>query len=175
MIVDLAALRLGKTPLLVKRSFSKDDFRLKDETVELAGPVHVDLRVEVVDERVRVAGNLSASLILTCCRCACSFNWKADKAFAVEYWPDRTEDEGEIELGYDDLNVGFYSGDHFDLKEAILEQVLIDISMNPVCKEDCRGLCEKCGADLNQEQCSCGKDEVDPRFEALKAIKDRAN
>ena len=171
MVIDLAALRLGKTPLAVKRSFNKDDFSIEDETIELGGPVQVELNVSASDERVRVEGRVSGELVLTCCRGACSFTQLADKVFSVEYWPDRAEEEGEIELDYDDLDVGFYSGDQFDLKEVILEQMLIDIPMNPICKEDCKGLCDRCGADLNQEECTCDKDPVDPRFQALKAWK----
>lgn len=172
MIIDLAALKQSKTPLLVKRSFDKDDFGFEDETVELGEPVQVDLRVTALDERVRVEGAIKTGLVLTCSRCACRFSWDTDKAFALEYWPDTT-DEGEIELDYEDLDVGFYLGDKFDLSEVILEQMLIDIPMNPLCKENCRGLCESCGADLNYEECTCGEDKVDSRFEALLEIRDR--
>lgn len=172
MIIDLAALRSSKTPLLVKCSFDKDDFGFEDETVELGEPVPVDLRVTVQDERVRVAGALKTGLVLTCSRCACRFSLNIDKDFAVEYWPDTT-DEGEIELDFEDLGVGFYLGDKFDLREVILEQMLIDIPMNPVCKDDCRGLCESCGADLNCEECTCGGEKVDSRLEALLELRDR--
>lgn len=173
MIIDLAALRLSKAPLLVNRSFKKDDFEFEDETMELRGPVQADLRVTVSDERFQVQGTVAAGLTLTCCRCACRFSWDTEKSFAVEYWPDKTEEDDEIELDYDDLDVGFYVGDKFDLREVILEQMLIDIPMKPVCKEECKGLCERCGADLNYEECTCKESRIDPRFEALRVIKDR--
>lgn len=173
MIVDLAALRLGKTPLHVISSFIGDDLGFEDKTIELREPVQVDLRVTAMDERVRVEGFLKAGLSLTCCRCTCRFSWDTEKDFTVEYWPDKTGEESEIELDYHDLNVGFYWGDKFDLNEVILEQVLIDIPMNPICKDDCKGLCEKCGADRNCGECTCGEDKVNPRCEALREIKDR--
>ncbi len=172
MIVDLAALKLGNTPFLVNRSFGKDDFEFEDETVELSESVQVDLRLTALDERIRVEGTLAAELILTCSRCACRFPWKTDKNFAVEYWPDTTE-ENEVELDFEDLDIGFYLGDKFDLREVVLEQMLIDIPMNPICKDDCRGLCGTCGADLNFEVCACGEEKGDPRFEALRELKDR--
>jgi uncharacterized protein len=172
LIIDLAALRQSKTPLLVKSAFAKDDFGFEDETVELVEPVQVDLRVSTLDERVRVEGSIKTVLVLTCSRCACRFSWDTDQDFALEYWPDTT-DEGEVELDYEDLDVGFYLGDKFDLSEVILEQILIDIPMNPLCKDDCRGLCESCGADLNCEECTCGEEKVDSRFEALLEIRNR--
>ena len=174
MVIDLAALRLGKKPLAVERSFDRDDFQIKDETIELGGPVQVELNVSASDERVRVEGRISGELILACCRCACEFRQATEKVFSVEYWPDEDEEEGEIELDYDDLDVGFYSGDQFDLKEVILEQMLIDIPMNPICRDDCKGLCARCGADLNKEECGCGENPVDPRLQALKDWKNRA-
>jgi DUF177 domain-containing protein len=173
LIVDLAALRLGRTSLQVIRSFSKDEIGFEDKTIEISEPVQVDLRVTAPDERVKVEGFLKAELVLTCSRCACRFPWNTEKRFAVEYWPDETDEEGEIELDYDDLDVGFYLGDKFDLNEMIREQVLIDLPMNPICREDCKGLCVKCGADLNFGDCGCGDDNLDPRFETLKVLKDR--
>ena len=172
MIVDLAALRLGKIPLLVNRPFDKEEFEFEDENIELSGPVQVDLSMIASEERVRVRGHLKAGLILTCCRCACRFDWAVEKDFAVEYWPDKTEEE-EIELDYDDLDIGFYVGDKFDLRPVIVEQMLIDIPMNPICREECKGLCERCGADLNREACSCRRGTLDPRLESLRALKDR--
>ena len=173
MIVDLAGLRLGRIPLQVTRSFSSDDLGFDDKSIELREPVQTDLRISVLDERVQVKGILKAGLILTCCRCTCRFHRDTEKDFAVEYWPDKTEEESEIELDYDDLDVGFYWGDKLDLNEVILEQVLIDVPMNPICKDDCMGLCEKCGADHNFGGCTCLEDKGDPRLEALKELKDR--
>ena len=43
--------------------------------------------------------------------------------------------------------------------------------MQPLCRPDCRGLCPVCGVDLNQQSCSCGKDDIDPRWEKLKNLK----
>lgn len=173
MIVDLVALRLSNAPLLVKRSYKKDDFDLEGAEVGLRGPVEVDLRLDATDGRFTVAGTLRTELEVTCCRCACKFNQIVDKSFRVEYWPDTAEEDAEIELDYEDLDIGFYRGDKFDLKEVILEQALIDLPMKPVCKEDCKGLCEGCGADLNKEECSCDGPRLDPRFEALQKLKDR--
>lgn len=173
MIIDLAALRLGNAPLLVNRSFKESEFKVDDETIELRGPVQANLKVIVSDDRFVVQGTVEGGLTLTCCRCARGFPWDVKKSFSVEYWPDSSEEESEVELDYEDLDVGFYFGDQFDLRDVILEQLLIDIPMKPICREDCKGLCEQCGADLNVEQCSCSADRVDPRFEALRSIRDR--
>ena len=47
--------------------------------------------------------------------------------------------------------------------------------MKNLCKEDCKGLCQKCGTDLNKEKCSCKAEEIDPRWKPLVNLKDKLN
>ena len=61
--------------------------------------------------------------------------------------------------------------DEADLAEAVLNEIWFHCPMQPLCRPDCRGLCPVCGVDLNQQSCSCGKDEIDPRWEKLKSLK----
>jgi len=60
-----------------------------------------------------------------------------------------------------------------DLREAIREEVLLDLDRFVLCDPDCRGLCARCGADLNEETCSCDVEEVDPRWEDLLKLKEK--
>lgn len=59
-----------------------------------------------------------------------------------------------------------------DLGEVIREYALIDMPMRPLCREDCQGLCPRCGADLNEGPCDCQDDEGDDRFAVLKKLLD---
>jgi uncharacterized protein len=60
-----------------------------------------------------------------------------------------------------------------DLAEAIREYALLEMPMQVFCREDCKGLCPTCGADLNEGPCDCRNDEGDERFAALKSLLDR--
>ncbi len=60
-----------------------------------------------------------------------------------------------------------------DLDTPLLEAVLLEFPYTFLCKEDCKGLCSKCGADLNEGDCDCPKKEVDPRLEILKKLLDK--
>jgi len=60
-----------------------------------------------------------------------------------------------------------------DIDPALLEAILLEFPMTFLCKEDCRGLCPKCGKDLNEGDCSCPKKEIDPRLEILKKLLDK--
>ena len=62
----------------------------------------------------------------------------------------------------------FHDGVVLDLTVEIREAVLVDIPIQQLCKDDCRGLCPTCGIDLNTGQCDCSPDRIDPRWEALR-------
>lgn len=59
-----------------------------------------------------------------------------------------------------------------DLKELCYTEVILRLPTKHLCKEDCKGLCAKCGANLNEGDCDCPKTEIDPRLEALKSLLD---
>ena len=63
-----------------------------------------------------------------------------------------------------------YEGKEIDLKPAIREQILLQIPASPVCREDCLGLCARCGKDLNEGDCGCDRAVMDPRWAALKGV-----
>ena len=75
----------------------------------------------------------------------------------------KSSNEGEIEIIYPDDNNGNLYFDGYFRESFFLAQPL-----RSLCKEDCRGLCQICGADLNKKQCGCKKEEyIDPRWEKL--------
>ena len=59
----------------------------------------------------------------------------------------------------------------YDLDPLITEDIFLDLPSKLLCSEDCKGVCPRCGKDLNQGLCSCEK-EVDPRLAALKQLLD---
>ena len=84
-----------------------------------------------------------------------------------------TEDKREKGLDRADMEVN-YIGDaeEVDTDEILLAQVALEMPSKNLCRPDCKGLCPKCGADLNEGDCGCPKDErVDPRLEKLKDFK----
>jgi DUF177 domain-containing protein len=78
---------------------------------------------------------------------------------------------GEHELHGEDLDYDAIEGEQIDLTEVIREQLLLNLPQQVVCQEDCRGLCEKCGANRNLIDCKCENDELDPRWASLKDLK----
>ena len=54
-----------------------------------------------------------------------------------------------------------------DLDELVYSEVVVSVPMKHLCKEDCKGICEKCGKNLNEGECGCPKREIDPRLSVL--------
>ena len=59
-----------------------------------------------------------------------------------------------------------------DMSSAVREEVFLAMDSYVVCDPDCRGLCSKCGADLNEDMCGCTDEGTDPRWAALRDLKD---
>ena len=71
----------------------------------------------------------------------------------------------------DDPEAFYLDGDSFDLTEALVTLFILDMESKLLCSEECKGLCPKCGADLNLGPCGCRK-EIDPRLAVLEQLLD---
>lgn len=70
-----------------------------------------------------------------------------------------------------DADREYFDGRTIDLDPIVREQVLLALPASVVCKDDCKGLCPRCGQDLNEAECGCERKVVDPRLAVLKSIK----
>jgi uncharacterized protein len=78
--------------------------------------------------------------------------------------------DAEASFDVDRVDEETYSGKEIDLTPAVREQILLQNPASPLCREDCLGLCVRCGKDLNEGECGCDRAVVDPRWAALKGI-----
>ncbi len=69
-----------------------------------------------------------------------------------------------------------FEGPELDPTEALIQEFRLDIPMNPLCREDCPGLCPRCGSLVGSPQCRCdAKESVNPRWAALTELKKKLN
>ena len=135
-------------------------------------------RLERVDgDSVHVRGRLSAGLDLECNRCLAPYALALDDDLDLFYLPHHkgTEDaeaEEEVELDDHDMVVAYHDGVRLDLGEMVREQIYLAVPPKRLCREDCKGRCVRCGADLNANPCACPPQEApkDARFAALKKL-----
>lgn len=136
-------------------------------------PVKAKLRLEKVGPEVLVKGEVGSRVELQCSRCLKNFPKDIAANLNVMYRPlEELEGEDKHEVKEDELDIGFYRNDELDLQELMTEQVILSVPMKPLCSESCRGICPKCGADLNVSECGCEAKEPDPRLAVLKKLLD---
>lgn len=80
---------------------------------------------------------------------------------------------GDIELKRKDLEITFFDGEGFYLEDVIYEQLILLSPQQMICRDDCKGLCQVCGKNLNRSGCSCKGFDVDPRMEKLKILRSK--
>ena len=64
----------------------------------------------------------------------------------------------------------FMTGTNLDVDQLIFGEILVSWPMKVLCREDCKGICKRCGANLNLTECQCPKTELDPRMAAIQDI-----
>lgn len=98
---------------------------------------------------------------LSCDRCLKEFERGFSECFE-HVLVNRLESDGEDFILVEDMLL--------DLDELVISDVLLSMPSKILCSEDCRGLCPRCGKDLNQGDCGCTEPEGDPRFDVLKQL-----
>ncbi|HEY8498013.1 MAG TPA: DUF177 domain-containing protein [Limnochordales bacterium] len=130
------------------------------------GPVEVSGSVTNVGKGFLVKARLRCECESQCTRCLAPFRYVLEPEMEEMYYPERlrgTQPEG------DDV-ANWYTGDVLDLTDAIRETLQLALPMKQVCREDCKGLCPRCGHDLNQGPCGCTVQETDARWAPLAAL-----
>ena len=123
---------------------------------------------------IRIAGDFSTRFELACARCLEPIRREVAKKFELLYRPQGA-DAGKEELSVTaaEAEVGYYQGEGLLLEDVLREQVLLALPLKAICRDDCKGLCPHCGHNLNQEQCNCAEPLEDPRWSALKDIREK--
>ena len=169
MIIDL--IKQGNSPLDFDLSISPAEIDLGSETVKLIAEVEAKGRLTKRIVQTDVEGKITAKAEIDCTRCLATVESVLDIPFHVSYTsPENYTDEQEAEVRGDDLDIAISDDDRIDLIELVREQILLNIPEQVLCKEDCKGLCPKCGADRNLIDCKCEEKEIDPRWAALQDL-----
>lgn len=138
--------------------------------------VEIDLRLEAVMEGVLVTGTARAPLSGECVRCLEPLEQECEADFQEMFsYPDaddrsRTADTGDDAEDEDAEERFFLEGDLFDLEPVLRDAVVLSLPMQPVCQEDCPGLCTECGARLADDPDHQHEEAVDIRWAALQGL-----
>ncbi len=143
----------------------------REEDFDFITPITAHLELNRSGRNISIKGELAGELRPKCSRCLKSFNYDLGTDFQdnLTPLPQRFEEE-DAELSDEDMEFSFYQGGEIDLDEVISEQLVLAVPLNPLCQEGCKGLCSKCGTDLNEGKCNC-QEETLSGFAVLKNFK----
>jgi DUF177 domain-containing protein len=133
--------------------------------IEEGSEIDLDLRLEAVSEGVLVTGSLRADAAGECSRCLEPLSDTVDLTLTELFaYPDsateETTEEGEVYHVVDD---------EIDLEPVVIDAVGLALPLQPLCSDDCQGLCPECGVRLAIAESGHGHDILDPRWAGLAA------
>lgn len=128
--------------------------------IELGEKVHADLKIEYMEGTIAIKGRVTGSYTSQCGRCLA----------ATEDEFDITIDDNFLHMSIDQDSTDdyLYEGGYIDLTVPLIDNILLSFPGVILCTEDCKGLCEVCGINLNETQCSCVKHDINIKMEKLK-------
>ncbi|GAA4802781.1 YceD family protein [Nocardioides caeni] len=133
-------------------------------------PVELDLRLEAVMEGVLVTADVGAPLEGECVRCLEPLTDDVEVTFQELYLYDDGRDAASVEE--DDEQVSLLDGDLLDLEAAVRDAIVLALPLQPLCSEDCPGLCVECGARLADDPEHHHDAPIDPRWSGLVGLAD---
>lgn len=145
----------------------KDEIDAAIACLETDGTLSLTIFSEVETEFVCEA-RLNMSLLVECSRCLKKITYPLEANFSLVLKAGTgpaDEDSDENVIFFDPQE------EEADLSVIIADEIGINSPMQPLCKEDCKGLCASCGANLNKKACGCRTETVSSAFEALRKLK----
>ena len=151
-----------------------------DESIE------VELRITSVDEGVLATGEITAVATGECGRCLDPITWPIDEAFTELFYYEtaasraaekgkkgaktfsKRDEKKDIDLEADELT--FMIGDEIDLELPIRDAVILNLPVNPLCSDECPGLCQGCGEKWINLPEDLAHNPEDPRWAGLKGL-----
>ena len=121
---------------------------------------------------IRVKGRIAGELEGVCGRCLENFREKINGPFELYYYPaEGFAGDEDRPISGEDANIGFYEESGLPLVDVVQEQIALWLPIRGLCRDDCLGICQQCGANRNETSCSCEESSTDHRWEALKSLK----
>ena len=156
------------------RSYDIAEAPFTDEDVEYVAPITGSVAVTNSGRILLVRGNIKTVIAAECARCLADLREPIDAAIEEQYTL------GEVQNGaYNDITpavvqdeenevpLGLFDGTVINLGVLIRQAAILNATINPLCREDCAGLCPKCGKNRNESTCRCGESAGTKPFAAL--------
>ncbi len=175
---------LPKEGVQVSQEVEPAQLDLSSEEGDILGMLQCAGVLMPADSRcVAFQGRIWGMVLRECVRCLSSFQDTLDASFEAMFRPSssgtetqkprsqrRKIEEGDLEEDSDEEEAFPIVDHHVDLLPVVREQVILATPIQPLCHEQCLGLCQQCGVNLNEETCGCSAGPLDPRMSVLSKI-----
>jgi uncharacterized protein len=173
VLVNLAEIR--KNFGLTRNYHFEEQFpplSLMGEEITFSTPVLADVTVHNTGMVLQMKGSIRTRALLACGRCLKLVDYPIQIEFEIPYvhQDDLNEIGIQVEPGEDPDNYEIFGEQPINLRDIITENIIMAIPMSFLCHPDCRGLCVQCGQDLNQAECDCQPEQIDPRLAVLQEL-----
>lgn len=125
-------------------------------------PVHIMGSLEQRSGANVLNATIETRVFTACARCLAPIEY--DKSLDVSLMLTRKIDNDEMD------DIVFIESDEVDIDELLVPELVLDMDMVVLCSEDCKGLCTKCGKNLNEGECGCDRKVIDPRLAKLQEL-----
>ena len=145
--------------LTAEELMSESDLALAEGSLVFHG------EMENLDRVIKISGNVACVLRGNCDRCGEDVTTPLNCEFVESF--TNLEEKADEEAEKEEEMIHFFEGDVIDLLPYVEQAIFLNTPMKTLCREDCKGLCPECGINLNENECSCNKSPIDPRFAVL--------
>lgn len=142
-----SAVRQTGEPFAFTVSETPEPLLYGERTLSFCEPVTVTGTYVYDGKAFTITASAAAALSAQCARCTKPFTERISFSFTERF----VKEAGEAA----DDETYLYTGDELDLGKAVMDNLLLELPIAPVCRVDCKGLCPVCGADRNTTQCAC--------------------
>jgi len=180
--VLITPIQLVDEPLTFAEIIAPGDLEYAPDLLQV-GPMEVKGQADLIVEHrsanthvddIRVRAGYQAEFEVLCARCVEPVPLPLRGDFDLIFRPEGADAESaERAITEDETEIGYYGDSGLLLEDVVREQVLLSLPSRTLCKLDCKGLCPRCGQNLNLAECSCEETAGDPRWNALAGLADK--
>lgn len=168
MLINLSELftRQGKSETY-RTDYEPDAVAFMGSEYAVAGKEPVELTVTNLGNRkLALKGHGSLTLSIPCSRCLTPVSYLVELLFDTVIDMNLTDEERARDLD----EQPYVHGYNLDVDQLVFNELLMNFPMRVLCREDCKGICNRCGTNLNIETCDCDTRALDPRMSVIQDI-----
>ena len=147
----------------IEYKFEMPQFEFEGDMIKPVSSCSVVGKISADSDILILTAEIKVDLEMICSRCLDTFIYPIDIDIEERFTTNGKSEDEEAVVVLDDV---------LDITEVVETSIISTLPIKRVCKDDCKGLCQECGCNLNFNTCSCNKEDVDIRFEALRGFFD---